>query len=95
MNKAPENAVAGNTDSVSGDNALNEKELENVSGGFELPTIIDLCQNKFDMNRCIDAPWGTCKHFNRVFVKEDNGCFYYTGSCDKGCFKDITYPRVY
>jgi hypothetical protein len=74
---------------------LNETELENVSGGFELPTIIDLCQNHYVFQRCVDTPWGSCKNFSRVFVKREETLvqtiFYYKGTCAKGCFKDFPY----
>ncbi len=74
---------------------INETELTNVSGGFELPTIIDLCKNRFQRDICVDAPWGSCKNFSSVFVKDEATLyelkFYYKGTCAKGCFKDFPY----
>lgn len=74
---------------------LNDKDLEGVSGGFELPTIIDLCQNSFVYQRCVDTPWGSCKNFSRVLVKKEETwtqtVYHYKGSCAKGCFSDISY----
>jgi hypothetical protein len=74
---------------------INETELENVSGGFELPTIIDFCKNRFQRDLCVDAPWGSCKHFSSVFVRDEEALhelkFYYEGTCAKGCFKNFLY----
>jgi bacteriocin-like protein len=74
---------------------LNEKELEAVSGGFELPTIIDLCQNRFVYQRCVDTPWGSCKNLSRVLVKKEETILqtvnHYKGTCAKGCFTDFLY----
>lgn len=74
------------------DTILTDKELENASGGFEMPTLIDFCQSKFEPKFCINAPWGVCKHFSKVFIKQEQGifqtCYYYAGNCDKGCFKE-------
>ena len=74
---------------------LNESELESVSGGFELPTIIDLCQNKFVFQRCVDTPWGSCKNLSRVLVKKEETIVqtinHYKGTCAKGCFRDFPY----
>lgn len=78
-----------------GSEKLNDKELEGVSGGFELPTIIDLCQNCFVYQRCVDTPWGSCKNFSRVFVRKEETLvqtiYHYNGSCAKGCFRDVSY----
>lgn len=97
MNKEQKNTVVNETDPGSENAALNEKDLENVSGGFELPTIIDFCKNELVYNVCVNAPWGSCKHFSRVYVKKEEGIlqtsFHYTGSCAKGCFKDVPYQE--
>ncbi len=78
-----------------GKTALNDNELEGVSGGFELPTIIDLCQRRFVYQRCVDTPWGSCKNFSRVFDKKEETIpqtiYHYKGSCAKGCFSDVSY----
>ncbi len=94
MDEKQKHAVS-ETQAAFSSSPLNEAELENVSGGFELPTIIDLCHNRFVYQRCVDTPWGSCKNLSRVLVKKDETIYqtinYYKGTCAKGCFKDFPY----
>lgn len=74
---------------------INDAELNHVSGGFELPTIIDLCNNQFQYDLCVNALWGPCKHFSSVLVGDEEARyelkFFYEGTCAKGCFKNYRY----
>jgi hypothetical protein len=74
--------------------SLNETDLESVSGGF---TLIDTCQNRWAELICAEAIWGVCPHLDmkRVRVKAGNfdNVIYYSVSCDKGCFKDVSYKE--
>ena len=82
-------------DAMNATEPMNDAELNNVSGGFELPTIIDLCQNRFQRDICVIAPWGSCKNFSSVLVNDEETRyelkFLYKGTCAKGCFKDFPY----
>ena len=82
-------------DAMNAPEPMNDTELNHVSGGFELPTIIDLCKNRFQYNLCVSTPWGSCKNFSSVFVRDEEKAFelkfYYKGTCAKGCFKDFLY----
>lgn len=81
----------GHTAEISQKGALQDNELESVSGGFELPTIIDLCQNQFVYQRCVNTPWGSCKNLSRVLVKKEETINHYNGTCAKGCFTNFPY----
>ena len=82
-------------DAMNAPEQINDTELRNVSGGFELPTIIDFCINRFDRDLCLNALWGRCKNFSSVYVRdEEASCelkFYYEGTCAKGCFTNYLY----
>jgi hypothetical protein len=72
--------------------SLDDKELEDVSGGF---TLIDTCQHQWDRNICARALWGACQHLFMNKTGEKAGKIanetYYLVSCDKGCFQNVSH----
>ena len=63
---------------------LNEKALEDVSGGF---TIINTCQKRWSEMIC-NAMWGMCP--NLSLTPSDKGK-YHLASCKNGHFSNVEY----
>lgn len=74
------------------DKAINENELENVSGGLWGITIIDACENSFVLDKCFTNIWGQCpKLIIESKTVSEQGIPTYCFSCAKGCYKKLTY----
>jgi bacteriocin-like protein len=75
-------------------NELNEKDLENVSGGLGGITLLDLCKGKFDEIGCLNAFFEPCPQLvvcDHRTTDDKNGSTQelYVYTCKKGCFKDL------
>ncbi len=75
--------------------ALDERDLENVSGGF---TLIDTCRKQWSPAICYDAIWGACPHLSITRLEEKHCVFHivitHSVSCAKGYFKDKIYDET-
>jgi hypothetical protein len=79
--------------------ALNEKDLEAVSGGLLGITIVDTCPQKYDYGHCCDN-FGRCPNLivnsedvHNDFQKEQT-VYNYVFSCAKGYYSRVKDTRI-